>query len=86
MAFNILFFGVLFHVLDPLPGKTFWEPVYFSGITFTTLGYGDIVPSGTLRMMAGAEALNGLLLIGWSASYAHIAMERFWQNGEHRPQ
>lgn len=27
--------------------------------------------------MAGAEALNGLLLIGWSASYAHIVMERF---------
>jgi hypothetical protein len=22
--------------------------------------------------------LNGLLLIGWSASYAYIAMERFW--------
>ena len=60
--------------------------LYFSLETYSSLGYGDIVPSGTLRMMAGAEALNGLLLIGWSASYAHIAMERFWQNGEHRPQ
>ena len=29
---------------------------------------------------AGAEALNGLLLIGWSASYAYIAMERFWND------
>jgi hypothetical protein len=32
-------------------------------------------------MLAGAEALNGLLLVGWSASYAYIAMERFWNPG-----
>ncbi len=31
-------------------------------------------------MLAGMEALNGLLLIGWSASYTYIAMERFWSN------
>jgi hypothetical protein len=28
------------------------------------------------------EALNGLLLIGWSASYAYIAMERFWTDDD----
>jgi len=59
--------------------------LYFSLETYSSLGYGDIVPTGTLRMMAGAEALNGLLLIGWSASYAHIAMERFWQRSEKLP-
>ena len=32
-------------------------------------------------MLAGGEALNGLLLIGWSASYTYISMERFWRNG-----
>ena len=31
-------------------------------------------------VLAGAEALNGLLLIGWSASYLYIAMERFWND------
>lgn len=55
--------------------------LYFSAETFTSLGYGDIVPSGDLRLLAGAEALNGLLLIGWSASYTYIAMERFWSDG-----
>ena len=30
------------------------------------------------EVLAGVEALNGLLLIGWSASYTYIAMERFW--------
>jgi hypothetical protein len=63
--------------------------LYFSAETFTSLGYGDVVPSGPLRLIAGAEALNGLLLIGWSASYAYIAMERIWNiadgaGGPHR--
>lgn len=54
--------------------------IYFSAETYTSLGYGDIVPTGELRLLAGVEALNGLLLIGWSASYIYIAMERFWQD------
>ena len=57
---------------------------YFSAETYTSLGYGDLVPGGGLRLLAGAEALNGLLLIGWSASYTYIAMERFWSNDDKR--
>lgn len=56
--------------------------LYFSAETYTSVGYGDVVPTGAVRLLAGAEALNGLLLIGWSASYAYIAMERFWQGTE----
>jgi hypothetical protein len=56
--------------------------LYFSAETYTSLGYGDILPAGDLRLLAGMEALNGLLLIGWTASYTYIAMERFWsRNG-----
>lgn len=54
--------------------------LYFSAETYSSLGYGDIVPSGDLRLLAGVEVLNGLLLIGWSASYTYIAMERFWND------
>jgi hypothetical protein len=56
--------------------------LYFSAETYTSLGYGDMVPGGSLRLLAGAEALNGLLLIGWSVSYTYIAMERFWSNDQ----
>jgi hypothetical protein len=59
-------------------GALLEQCLYFSAETFTSLGYGDVVPTGPLRLLAGAEALNGLLLIGWSASYTYIAMERFW--------
>jgi ion channel len=54
--------------------------LYFSAETYTSLGYGDFLPGGDLRLIAGVEALNGLLLIGWSASYIYIAMERFWSS------
>lgn len=50
--------------------------LYFSFETFSALGYSDMAPTGAIRLLAGTESLNGLLLIGWSASYAHIAMQR----------
>ncbi len=55
--------------------------LYFSSETYTSLGFGDITPVGPIRLIAGVEALNGLLLIGWSVSYAYLAMERFWNEG-----
>lgn len=56
--------------------------LYFSAETYTSLGFGDLTPIGPIRLLAGAEALNGLVLIGWSASFAYLAMERFWNSSE----
>jgi hypothetical protein len=58
--------------------------MYFSAETYTSLGFGDITPNGPVRLLAGVEALNGLLLIGWSASFTYISMERFWNAGPER--
>ena len=55
------------------------EALYFSAQNYTSLGYGDIVPGGPLRLMTAVEALHGLLMIGWTASFAYVAMERFWE-------
>lgn len=52
--------------------------MYFSAETYTSLGFGDLTPHGPVRVLAGVEALTGLLLIGWSASFTYISMERFW--------
>lgn len=64
----------------------FIDYVYFSAETYTSLGLGDLMPVGPLRLIAGAETLNGLLLIGWSASFIYISMERFWtvENADRR--
>ena len=66
--------------LGHLSPSTLTLCLYFSAETYTSLGYGDVVPGGELRLLAGVEALNGLLLIGWSASFIYIAMERFWHD------
>lgn len=52
--------------------------VYFSFTTYTSLGFGDIEPLGNLRFLAGLEALTGLALITWSASFMFIEMRKFW--------
>lgn len=55
------------------------DVVYFSGITFSTVGYGDVVPVGPARFMSAMEALTGLVLIAWSASFTYFEMQRFWR-------
>ena len=52
--------------------------VYYSVTVFTTLGFGDIVPTGPVRVLTGAEALSGLGLITWSASLGFLEMQRDW--------
>lgn len=51
---------------------------YFSFVTFTTLGFGDIHPSGHLRYLAGIEALTGMVLVTWTASFLYFEMQRYW--------
>ena len=53
--------------------------VYFSSETYTTLGIGDIYPSGSLRLVTGIEALTGLLMISWTASFTYLEMRRYWK-------
>jgi hypothetical protein len=52
--------------------------LYFSAETYTSLGFGDLTPVGPVRLLVGTEALNGLLLIAWTASFTYLCMERFW--------
>lgn len=68
-----------------VPVNTFLDCLYFSVVTYTSLGYGDQVPVSHARLIAGVEALNGLLLIGWSASFTYLAMERYWPMHALRP-
>ena len=57
---------------------TLFDCVYYSFITYTTLGFGDIIPQGPVRFLTGIEALTGLVLITWSASFLYIEMRKFW--------
>ena len=84
---EVWIFGITYWVLDGWPSFGRLEGpvdegaldfIYFSVASFTTLGFGDIVPTGAIRILCGAEALAGLGLITWSASFAFLEMQRDW--------
>ena len=52
---------------------------YFSMTAYTSLGIGDIEPFGLVRFISGMEALLGLLLITWSASFMFLEMQKYWR-------
>ncbi len=60
----------------------FLDCVYLSFITFTTVGYGDFVAQGYVRYLTGVEALTGLILISWSASFLFIEMQKYWTDAK----
>ena len=53
---------------------------YFSFVSYTSLGFGDIVAKGNVRFTAGLEALTGLVLISWTASFMFIEMQKLWKD------
>jgi len=57
-----------------------FDVIYFSAVTYTTVGFGDLAPIGPIRFLSGTEALTGFVLITWSASFTYLEMERFWRN------
>ncbi|MCC6470523.1 MAG: two pore domain potassium channel family protein [Alphaproteobacteria bacterium] len=71
------FGNVVLHGTPP-QALDFVDLVYFSTITYTSVGFGDVVPLGGLRLITGVEALNGLLMIAWSASYTFLCMQDLW--------
>lgn len=69
--FSIFLFGVIFYLFDEGGFreedadrfKTFWDYLYFSTITITSTGYGDVAPVDQARLFAGIEAILGNLYI-----------------------
>ena len=84
---EVWIFGLTFWLLDQWPSlgqldgvfnEGAFDFVYYSVTTFTTIGFGDVVPTGAIRILTGTEALVGLSLITWSASLAFLEMQRDW--------
>ena len=60
----------------------FVDCVYLSFTCFTTVGFGDVVAIGHIRFLTVLEALTGLVLITWSASFLFLQMEQFWNSDQ----
>ena len=77
---EVAVWAAAYRMLTPISSlDTFEKATYFSVVTFTTLGYGDItLPEHEWRIMSGIEALNGTLLIGWTTAFLFAVVLRTW--------
>ena len=80
---EIWLWAVVYTVTDAV--NEFGDALYFSAITFSTLGYGDALLDEKWRLLAGMEGLSGFVLIGWSTAYLVAASTRIgpFQAGKH---
>ena len=53
--------------------------LYFSAVTYTTTGYGDLVLSEGWRLLGAVEALTGILMCGWSTGFFFAIVNRVYE-------
>lgn len=61
----------------------FATALYFSGVNFATLGYGDIVMSAQWRLLGPMEAANGILMFGVSTAAMTAAVMDVFKRSQH---
>lgn len=74
---EILLWALLFRGLGLFP--TLEGSLYFSGITFTTVGYGDMTLPHCWQLLSVSEAVNGVLMAGWSAAQLINVVQRMME-------
>ncbi|HSM54846.1 MAG TPA: potassium channel family protein [Candidatus Sulfomarinibacteraceae bacterium] len=78
LGFALLLWGFGPDLNDPIAGPTFGTTLYFSGVTFLTLGFGDVRPVSALaRLLAVAEAGVGFAFLALVISYLPTLYQAF---------
>ena len=73
---EVLVWAVAYLKLNAVEGLE--QAVYFSMVTFTTLGYGDVLLNEQWRLLASFEAANGILMFGWSTAIVMAVVHRIY--------
>jgi voltage-gated potassium channel len=56
----------------------FETSLYFSMKSYTTVGYGDVLPTTSWRLLGPMEAAIGVLMLGWSTAIIVAAVQRIY--------
>jgi hypothetical protein len=76
---QIAFWALLYTALGAF--EDFETALYFSGVTFTSLGYGDVVLTGRMRLLGPLQAANGLMMFGITTALFIAAVQQAISNG-----
>jgi hypothetical protein len=71
---EISVWGVFYVWQDAMPDLP--SALYFSAVTYTTTGYGDLVLPQDWRILGAIEALTGILMCGWSTGFFFAIVSR----------
>lgn len=86
-------FGLVYYVLanhfgfGSLTGEIDHELidyVYFSSVSYSSLGFGDVYALGGLQLLVGVEAILGLILIGWTITFTYLVTEKYLAHRKER--
>jgi hypothetical protein len=71
---QVAFWALLYSALGAF--EDFETAMYFSGVTFTSLGYGDVVLDGRIRLLGPLQAANGLMMFGITTALFFSAIQQ----------
>ncbi|MCA1444884.1 two pore domain potassium channel family protein [Ensifer sp. IC4062] len=77
---DVCLWAAFYYFANALP--TLEESFYFSTVTFTTVGYGDIVLGRDWRQVATFEAVNGWIIFGWATALMMAVIQRLYFRAE----
>lgn len=82
---EISLWAMFYFLLQGIPDLN--TALYFSSVTYTTVGYGDIVLPKEWRLVGGIEALTGILMCGWSTGFFFLIISKIYtaQTEQGRP-
>ena len=58
---------------------SYYQALYFSQMTYSTVGYGDLVAPDVWKLFCGVESIMGMLMFGWSASFLFGTVSQFYK-------
>ena len=76
IVLDVTLWATFYYASGALP--SFEEALYFSTVTFTTVGYGDIVRDREWRQLATFEAVNGWIIFAWATALIVAVIQRLY--------
>jgi hypothetical protein len=78
---EVLIWAITYLALNAIKGLE--QALYFSMVTFTTLGYGDVVLTEQWRLLSSFEAANGIIMFGWTIAIVGNGVQRIYFGEKH---
>ncbi len=75
---QIWVWAIFYFFVEEIP--TWESALYFSTSSYTTVGYGDLILSEEWRLLGSIEAINGMILFGWSTAFIFAGVRRIYEH------